>query len=161
MDRVIIYVDDAAHALAQVADLRAAGVNPTHWVLAACPPRMTSRISKWVSHSARENWRSKWYARLQETLVPALTQDGAQFTAVMAKGELLELTQQLLLVHGAARVVDMRRPKVGMQMEPLQASDAASSREPRDANGRRRGGVFSGGTLSLGALFVLATALGE
>ena len=72
MERVILYVDDAQHALAQLEQLRASGVQPTHWVLAACAPRMTSRISKWVSHSARENWRVKWFARLQETLAPAL-----------------------------------------------------------------------------------------
>lgn len=161
MDRVIIYADDAGHALAQLADLRATGLRPTHWVLAACPPRMTSRISKWVSHSARENWRAKWFARLQETLAPALNEDGAQVTAVLAtKGSLLEQTQQLLLTHGAARVLDLRRPKVGVAMEPVQAhvTEAAPAKDAR--NGRRTG-AFSGGTLGLSALFVLVTAFGD
>lgn len=157
MERVILYVDDATHALAQLEQLRASGLQPTHWVLAACAPRMTSRISKWVSHSARENWRVKWFARLQETLAPALQADGAHFTAVLAQGQLLALTQQLLLAHGAARVIDLRRPKVGAVLEPVQSNrpDAAA---PRAAG---RNGALSGGTLGIGALMVLTHTLGE
>lgn len=154
MERVIIYVDDASHAIEQLANLRESGLRPTHWVLAACPPRMTNRISKWVSHSARENWRTKWFARLQESMAPVLNQDDAQFTAVLAKGPLLELTQELLLAHGAARVVDIRRPKIGAALEPVQAG-------PRPAANPRRGGALSGNALGLGALLLLANGLFE
>ena len=121
MDKIILYVDDAAYArehlqrLAPVADSAAS----RHWVLVACAPRMTHRISKWVSHSARENWRAKWFARAQEALVPALAHDGAKVTAVLAKGPLTELTQRLQLEHGAAQVIDARRPKIGVDMEPV------------------------------------------
>ncbi|RYF82701.1 MAG: hypothetical protein EOO29_06080 [Comamonadaceae bacterium] len=155
MERVILYVDDASHALEQLTRLQASGLRPTHWVLAACAPRMTSRISKWVSHSARENWRVKWFARLQETLAPALQAEGAQFTAVLAQGPLMALTQQLLLAHGAARVIDLRRPKVGALLEPVQSAPAGSAPTPR------RGGALSGGALGLGALLLLANTLGE
>lgn len=155
MDRVIVYVDDAVHATEQLAQLRASGLRPTHWVVAACAPRMSSRISKWVSHSARENWRGKWFARMQESLAPALHEDGAQVTAVLAQGSLPELTQQLLLTHGAARVIDMRRPRVGAAMEPLQSAPATG----RDRN--KRGGFLSGGMLGLGALLVLVQELAE
>ena len=155
MERVILYVDDASHALEQLTRLQASGLQPTHWVLAACAPRMTSRISKWVSHSARANWRVKWFARLQDTLAPALQADGAQFTAVLAEGPLMALTQQLLLAHGAARVIDLRRPKVGASLEPVQSTRAGSAAAPR------RGGALSGGTLGLGALLLLANTLGE
>ncbi|MDA7418361.1 hypothetical protein PGB34_18490 [Xenophilus arseniciresistens] len=157
MERVILYVDDATHALGQLEQLRASGLRPTHWVLAACAPRMTSRISKWVSHSARENWRVKWFARLQETLAPALQADGAEFTAVLAQGPLLVLTQQLLLAHGAARVIDLRRPKVGAVLEPVQSGSAEAA--PR-APGRNNG-ALSGGALGVGALMVLAQTLAE
>jgi hypothetical protein len=49
---------------------------PTHWVLVACAPRMTHRISKWVSHSSRENWRAKWADKLFDQVVPPLQARG-------------------------------------------------------------------------------------
>lgn len=152
MDRVILYVDDATHALEQIARLREQGLRPDHWVLAACAPRMSSRISKWVSHSARENWRSRWFARTQQTLEPVLRQQGAQVTTVLAQGSLLELTQQLLLAHGAARVLDLRRPRVGAALDPVQAA------QPRTGAAR---GPLPGSALGLGALLILAHGMVE
>ena len=57
MEKIILYVDDAAYAREFLAKMAAEanGRAPRHWVLVACAPRMTRRISKWVSHSAREN----------------------------------------------------------------------------------------------------------
>jgi len=68
MEKVILYVDDAAYAREVLARPRAeaGGAEVGEWVLVACAPRMTRRISKWVSHSARENWRAKWFAKVQE-----------------------------------------------------------------------------------------------
>ena len=111
--RVIVYVDDAAYAQQVLAPLCAReAIAPTQWVLVACAPRMTHRISKWVSHRARENWRDKWADKLFEQLVPVLTVGGSSVTTVLAKGPLAELTQQLQAELGTARVVDARRPKL-------------------------------------------------
>ncbi|MDI3381965.1 hypothetical protein ACFPPF_18455 [Xenophilus aerolatus] len=154
MDKIILFVDDAAYArehlqrLAPAADSAAA----RHWVLVACAPRMTHRISKWVSHSARENWRAKWFARAQEALVPALEHGGAKVTAVLAKGPLTELTQRLQLEHGAAQVVDARRPKVGVDMEPV----VVGKRPPGQS-----GWALPGAVMGMGALLVLANELAE
>ena len=54
METIILYVDDAGYACEQFAELTpdANSVVARHWVLVACAPRMTHRISKWVSHSA-------------------------------------------------------------------------------------------------------------
>ena len=87
------------------------GAAPTHWLLVACAPRMTHRISKWVSHSARENWRAKWSDKLFEQVVPALRERGDAVTPILAKGPLPELTRSLMTEHGTARVIDARRPK--------------------------------------------------
>ena len=108
MNKVIVYLDDPAYARQHMA---AVGGGPTHWVLVACAPRMTHRISKWVSHSARENWRSKWADRLFEQVVPALQARGDAVTPVLARGPLPELTRNLMAEHGTARVVDVRRPR--------------------------------------------------
>lgn len=108
MKTVIVYLDDAAHARPL---LPAADTTPMHWVLVACAPRMTHRISKWVSHSARENWRGRWAERLFEQVVPSLRARGDTVTPVLARGPLPELTRELLEAHGPARVLDVRRPK--------------------------------------------------
>jgi hypothetical protein len=108
MDKVIVYIDDPAYASQR---LPAPGHAPTHWVLVACAPRMTHRISKWVSHSARENWRAKWADKLFEQVVPPLRARGDAVTPVLARGPLPELTRVLMAEHGTARVIDVRRPK--------------------------------------------------
>lgn len=122
MERIIVYVDDAAYAEQQLMPMTnpAAQAAPTHWVVVACAPRMTHRISKWVSHSARENWRAKWSDKLFGQVVPMLrSQQGSTVTPVLAKGPLAELTTRLLNEHGPARVLDARRPKFGHDMEPV------------------------------------------
>ena len=108
MDKVIVYVDDPAYARQQLP--APAGI-PTHWVLVACAPRMTHRISKWVSHSARENWRAKWADKLFDQVIPPLQARGDPVTPVLAKGPLPELTRVLMAEYGTARVLDVRRPK--------------------------------------------------
>lgn len=151
MEKVILYVDDAAYAREFLARAPAdAGVR--QWVLVACAPRMTRHISKWVSHSARENWRAKWFAKVQEQLLPLLAVGDAQVTPVLAKGPLTELTQRLKLEHGAARVVDARRPKVGVDLEPV-APDVPPA--------GHSGWALPGAVIGMGALLVLANELSE
>lgn len=129
MDKVIVYLDDPAYARQHMAG----GAVPTHWVLVACAPRMTHRISKWVSHSARENWRSRWADKLFDQVVPALRARGDDVTPVLARGPLPELTRTLMAEHGTERVLDVRRPKA-----------------PAD------GGAAPGALLGLGAILLLA-----
>jgi hypothetical protein len=108
MDKVIVYLDDPAYAQQR---MPAGAQVPTHWVLVACAPRMTHRISKWVSHSARENWRAKWADKLFDQVVPPLRARGDAVTPVLARGPLPELTRMLMAEHGTERVIDVRRPK--------------------------------------------------
>lgn len=114
MEKVIVYLDDPAYARQQ---LPAAGAVPTHWVLVACAPRMTHRISKWVSHSARENWRAKWADKLFDQVIPPLQARGDAVTPVLARGPLPELTRTLMAEHGPVRVIDVRRPKAPEQQQ--------------------------------------------
>jgi hypothetical protein len=128
MDKVIVYVDDAAYAQQVLAPLcgRPASAH-THWVLVACAPRMTHRVSKWVSHSTRENWRTKWADKLFAQIVPTLHAPSGAVTTVVAKGPLAELTAQIQAEAGgavAAPVVDARRPK----SEPVQPAGRLDGR---------------------------------
>ena len=129
MDKVIVYVDDAAYARQVLEPLAAPATAGTIlWVLVACAPRMTHRISKWVSHSARENWRAKWADKLFAQLQPWLRAEGAPISTVLAKGPLPELLAQLQAEHGACRVVDARRPKLEQEVNtPTDAAPAAAT----------------------------------
>ena len=148
MQKIIVYVDDGAHAQQQLAPVSSSapdGSLHTHWVLVACAPRMTHRISKWVSHSARENWRAKWADKLFAQIVPALQARGDLVTVVLAKGPLPELTEQLKSEHGTARVLDARRPKFGPEPAP--------EGEKPPGNGKRWD--IPGTVLGMGAILVL------
>ncbi len=125
METIIAYIDDAAYARQHLVPLAVHAGTPsgTHWVLVACAPRMTHRISKWVSHSARENWRAKWSEKLFADIGPWLRQRGDRTTQVLAKGPLVELSSQLMAEHATTRVLDARRPKLGQDMQPV--TDAA------------------------------------
>lgn len=151
MDRVIVYVDDAAYAQQVLEPLFAAqqgAASQTQWVLVACAPRMTHRISKWVSHSARENWRTKWADKLFAQIVPALRVPARSVTTVLAKGPLNELTDQLQSAQPcAAQVVDARRPK----SDP-EAQDRSDRRWSSPRPGTLLGSLIAG----VGALWVLA-----
>ncbi|MDT4816011.1 hypothetical protein CY658_14140 [Variovorax sp. RO1] len=154
MEKIILYVDDAVYASEQFAELApdADNVVARHWVLVACAPRMTHRISKWVSHSARENWRAKWFSKVQAQMLPLLERNGGQVTAVLAKGPLTDLTQQLKREHAATHVVDARRPKIGVDLEPV---------APDQTPPKQSGWAFPGAVMGMGALLVLANELAE
>jgi hypothetical protein len=121
VETIIVYVDDADYAqlLLQTA-VQAPHASQAHWVLVGCAPRITHRVSRFVSNRSRENWRNKWADRLFQDCVPVLHAHGAQVTTVLARGPLPELLQTLQAQYGAqSQVVDMRRPK-------LQTPDAAA-----------------------------------
>jgi hypothetical protein len=125
VQQIIVYLDDAAYAHQQLASLTVAEPpHPgrqvaTHWVLVACAPRMTQHVSKWVSHSARENWRAKWADKAFGQIVPQLQARGDQVTCVLAKGPLPALTRKLAAQHGGAQVLDARRPRPGQSLPRL------------------------------------------
>jgi len=112
LNPIIVYVDDASYALPLVQALAASPqAQASHWLLVACAPRITHRVSKWVSHSARESWRGKWADKLFAQLLPVFGDSAGRITPVLAKGPLAELVAQLQQEHGTAQIVDARRPK--------------------------------------------------
>lgn len=153
MEKIIVYIDDAEYAQQQLMPMKPHGqtshvaATATHWVLVACAPRMTHRISKWVSHSARENWRIKWADKLYAQVVPALQERGDSVTTVLAKGPLAALTERLLAEQGTARVLDARRPKFGHELPPVTAD------QPADTGNRW---AVPGAVAGMGMMLVLA-----
>jgi hypothetical protein len=149
MDKIIVYVDDASYALHQLQPMEGGqSSGSTHWILVACPPRMTRHISKWVNHSARQNWRAKWSEKLFADLTPVLQARGDTVVATVAQGPLVEMTRKLIETHGAARVLDARRPKFGQDMAPVTAGQPAT----QDARW-----AVPGAVAGMGAFLVLAS----
>ena len=117
LDTFIVYLDDAEHAKRELEHvLRQPQIK--RFVLVACAPRMTRRIGKWLSHSARENWRDKWCEKLFSQFVPMIRREDHVFCEV-ATGPLPEYTQMLLKDLAGAQVLDARRPKFGVEMQPV------------------------------------------
>jgi hypothetical protein len=130
MDKMIVYFDDAGYALQllQPMLMPARRQAPTLWVLVGCAPRVTHHVSKWVTRSARESWRGKWAEKAFEDLVPVLGQGGDQVRTCMATTSLIAQTESLIKVHGPARVLDARRPKVGQNLQPVTAAQLPEQR---------------------------------
>lgn len=150
MDKIIVYVDDAAYAQQQLAPMRNADARVaqgTHWILVACAPRMTRHISKWVNNSARESWRAKWAEKLFAQIVPHLEGHGDRVTKLVSKGPLAALTKELLSEHGVAHVLDARRPKFGQDMPPV------TDDQPTSKDGRW---TVPGAVAGMGMVLVLA-----
>jgi hypothetical protein len=117
MDTYIVYLDDAEYAKHELAKvLHQPQIK--RFILVACAPRMTRRIGKWLSHSSRENWRDKWCEKLFSQFVPMIRREDHVFCEV-ANGPLPEYTQMLLRDLGGAQVLDVRRPKFGVEMSPV------------------------------------------
>jgi hypothetical protein len=148
METIIVYLDDAVHAVQALAAMTGPAAPARrasrHWILVACAPRMTHRISKWVSHRSRENWRDRWADRLFEQVLPLLRQlEGDRITPVLARVPLPELTRSLQVEFGAASVIDIRRPKAAAEPPDTDAPGAPGQRWP-------------GPLLGLGAALLLA-----
>jgi len=116
MDKIIVYIDDAAHALQQLTPMKTGGpvasslaqarqpIQVTQWILVACPPRMTQHINKWVNHSAREKWRAKWSEKVFAQIAPTLTTQGDLVVPLVAKGTLALPACWMPDVPGWARI---------------------------------------------------------
>lgn len=153
MDTFIVYLDDANYATHILEPMLSHNAT-AKWVLVACAPRLSHRIGKWLSYSSRESWRNKWCDKLFSQITPTLTTRSNQESpeavptvhCVVAKGPLPELTEQLHLRFGTARVIDARRPKFGQELAPV------TQAQPQE----KAGWQVPGAVGSLSAMLVLA-----
>lgn len=121
MDKIAVFLNDAAHAEAALKPLLQSG-QPNHWILVACPPTLTRHIGRWVSASARMQWRERWSNDLFAQIEPVFkAQAGSRVEKMMAKRPLIEVATRLDQRLGAVKVFDARRPRLGRPDEPVQA----------------------------------------
>lgn len=140
MKTIIVYVDDADYARSLLLSaLQGPEARSVHWVLVGCAPRITHRVSKFVSNRARESWRTKWAERLFEDCTSLFAAQGVKVSTVLARVPLPQLLDNLAAEHGAAaQVLDMRRPKI---------QDAPVSSPSRGLTHKLLGAVTGVGTL--------------
>lgn len=121
MDNIIVYVDDASHAVQMLQPMVAPGSasGPTRWILVGCAPRVTQQASRFVTHSARDGLRRKWADKVFGQVTPLLQKEGHAVVTLVAQGPLIAQTEALLMEHGTARVLDARRPKLGQDLQPV------------------------------------------
>lgn len=108
----IVYVDDAAAARPVLQTLLRTMPPQGHCLVVACAPRITHRVSKWVSHRSREQWRERWADRLWAELAGTLEPHRAHCTLLLAREPLTELSARWQREGGGtAAVVDARRTR--------------------------------------------------
>jgi hypothetical protein len=105
-----------------------AGAAPTHWIVVACPPTLTRHIGRFVSRTARAQWRERWAETLFADLDLLLkATPGAQVDKVLAKRPLPVVCARLEARYGPLRLLDARRPHLGKPDDPLTAGQPGST----------------------------------
>ena len=126
MEKIAVFVNDAAHARHLLQPMLK-GADPVHWIIVACPPTLTRHIGRWVSHSAREQWRERWASELFEALEPGLRASAAsKVERQLAKRPLIDVSRRLEARLGMVRLLDARRPRLGKPDEPISATQPAT-----------------------------------
>ena len=128
METIAVFVDDADHARHLLTPLLAQDGTQLRWVVVACPPRLTHRIGKWVSHSSRVQWRDHWMRTLRQQLEPLFGQAKVvNMEWLMASGPLDQLSARLRLRLGTdLRLLDARRSRLGAAHAALNAEQPAT-----------------------------------
>ncbi|MFM6991575.1 MAG: hypothetical protein ACKOWD_09815 [Rhodoferax sp.] len=125
METIIVYVNDAEHARQTLAPMKRQALAPDanassiQWILVACAPRLTRHVSKWLTHSARKQWRKVWSEKAFNEIGPFLKAGGDKVQTLTAQGSLTEMTNKLLREHGPARVLDARLARIGQDLMPV------------------------------------------
>jgi hypothetical protein len=104
---------------------------------------MTHRVSKWVSHRARENWRTKWADKLFAASLPVLQGSAGQVTSLLACGPLAEVVDQLRQELGTSpRSLTCAVPSWNPRSLRMPRRSAAGQGQAADRTGpaRRAGG---------------------
>ncbi|MBZ8141406.1 hypothetical protein CLD22_16055 [Rubrivivax gelatinosus] len=127
MEQIAVFVDDAEHARQILAPMLAASGLPTRWIVVGCAPKLTHRIGKWVSHRNREQWREHWVRGLRASLEPVFAATPGEREWMVARCPLPEVSERLRRRLGAdLRLLDARRPKLGVAMQPVSAEQTQS-----------------------------------
>lgn len=130
MEKIAVFVDDAARADTLLGALMPPAAPRVQWVVVACAPRLTRHIGRWVNEPAREQWRQRWARTLREALAARFK--GADVEWMLARGPLPRHVDRLRVRFGSdLRLLDLRATRPGGRLAPLVDGPAeAESRWP-------------------------------
>ena len=150
METFIVYIDDKQYALQQIVPMMPAKGSQNgkaNWILIGCPPRLNRHTGRWLTHAAQKKWRQEWTQEATSELTQKLESGGNTVSVRVAHGALTELTKQIKGEVGAARVIDARRPKLSVNLDPV------TSDQPQE----KSNWTVPGGVLAMSAAIVMAS----
>lgn len=122
MEKIAVFVNDAQHARHMLQPLLN-GEGPVHWIVVAYPPTLSRHIGRWVSQSAREQWRQRWAADCFAQIEADLKANPRnKFEKILATRPPIEMAGRLEARLGSLRLLDARRSRLGKPEEPLTAT---------------------------------------
>lgn len=122
MDRLALYVNDAAHAAPLIeALMHDRGCNGCTVVL--CPPRLSHHIGRFLSDRQRRQWRTTWSERVRRDLQAMLPPQAAPLLRwTLADHPLPRTATRLKRELGSGlRLLDLRHHAAGQAPAPLVA----------------------------------------
>jgi hypothetical protein len=150
METFIVYIDDKQYALQQIVPMLPASGSQTasaNWILIGCPPRLNRHTGRWLTRTAQNKWRQEWTRENTEALVHLLENVGNKVSVRTVQGPLAEFTKQIRGEVGLARVVDARRPKLSVNLDPV----------TQDQPQEKSTWTLPGGVLAMSAAIVMAS----
>ena len=150
METFIVYIDDKQYALQQLVPMlpeQGTQSEPANWILVGCPPRLNRHTGRWLTQAAQKKWRQEWTRDAVSEMVSVLEKCGNQVSSQAVQGSLVVLTQQIKRKVGAARVIDARRPKLAMNLEPVTLEQSQS----------KSSWLVPGGIAAIGAAIVMVS----
>lgn len=147
METLIVFADEVTHAVQHLQSMHVPAC-PTRWVLVACPPRLTRHSSRWISHRARRDWRARWSQELLAAARGVISTPGHEVILRVADQALEQLTPDLRREFGPARLLDIRRPKFGVELPAIDGST-----RPAEEGTRWQ---LPGAVAGMGAVLILA-----
>lgn len=126
MEKIAVFVNDAPHARRILQPLLN-GESPVHWIVVAYAPTLSRHIGRWVTHSAREQWRQRWAADCFEQIELDLKANPRnRLEKIIATRPPVEMASRLEARLGRLRLLDARRPRLGKPEAPLTDAQAAT-----------------------------------
>jgi len=150
METFIVYIDDKQYALQQIVPMLPASGSQTasaNWILIGCPPRLNRHTGRWLTRTAQNKWRQEWTRENTEALVHLLENIGNKVSVRTVQGPLAEFTKQIRGEVCLARVVDARRPKLSVNLDPV------TQEQPQE----KSTWTLPGGVLAMSAAIVMAS----